>query len=64
LLFATLENIARTLAPGGRMVWVSPFADATAHFAEQRRLAVRLRKPVDLGGPPGEIQMFELRSWS
>jgi predicted RNA methylase len=53
-----LENAARALSPSGRLVWISPCGDATANLAERRGLAVRVRRPVDVGGVPGEIQMF------
>jgi predicted RNA methylase len=53
-----LENAGRVLAPSGRLVWISPLGDRTAELAERRGLAVRVRRPVDVGGVPGEIQMF------
>lgn len=58
LFRAFLANAVATLSPSGRLVWVSPFGDATAELAEISGLVIRMRRPVDVGGVPGEIQMF------
>jgi tRNA G10 N-methylase Trm11 len=58
LFRAFLANAASVLSPSGRLVWVSPVGDVTAELAEISGLVVRMRRPVDVGGIPGEIQMF------
>jgi 23S rRNA G2445 N2-methylase RlmL len=58
LFRAFLANAGEALSPSGRLVWVSPFGDVTAELAEISGLVVRMRRPVDVGGVPGEIQMF------
>ena len=59
LLDAFLANAASLLVPGGRLVWLSPFADRTAATARRLRLKVTRHEPVDLGGFTAELQRFE-----
>jgi 23S rRNA G2445 N2-methylase RlmL len=59
LLDAFLANAAASLVPGGRLVWLSPFADRTASRARQLGLKVTRHDPVDLGGFPAELQRFD-----
>ncbi|MEI9954420.1 MAG: methyltransferase [Pseudomonadota bacterium] len=59
LLDAFLANAAASLVPGGRLVWLSPFADRTAATARRLGLKVTRHEPVDLGGFPAELQRFE-----
>jgi len=59
LLDAFLGNAAASLATGGRLVWLSPFADRTASRARQLGLKVTRHDPVDLGGFPAELQRFD-----
>ena len=40
------------------MVWLSPFADATARAAADAGLSVERLGPVDLGGFDAELQRF------
>ena len=59
LLDAFLANAAASLVPGGRLVWLSPFADRTASTARRLGLKVTRYDPVDLGGFPAELQRFD-----
>ncbi|MEI9940585.1 MAG: HEAT repeat domain-containing protein [Pseudomonadota bacterium] len=59
LLDAFLANAAGSLVPGGRLVWLSPFAERTAATARRLGLKVTRHDPVDLGGFPAELQRFE-----
>jgi len=59
LLDAFLANAAACLAPGGRLVWLSPFADRTAASAQRLGFKVTRYDAVDLGGFPAELQRFE-----
>ncbi len=59
MLSRFVGHAARSLAPGGRMVWLSPVADATAAAARREGLEVTVRRPVDLGGMRVELQRFE-----
>ena len=58
LLAAFVAHAADVLVPGGRMVWISPFADRTVAAAQAARLGVLVRREVDMGGFPGELQIF------
>ncbi|MEO7034779.1 MAG: methyltransferase, partial [Polyangiaceae bacterium] len=49
LLDAFLANAARSLAPGGRLVWLSPLPDQTAATARRLGLRVTRHEAVDLG---------------
>ena len=49
---------ARILAPGGRLVWLSPNATRTRLAAERMGLAVELERPVDLGGFDVTLQVL------
>jgi len=59
LLDAFLANAAACLAPGGRLVWLSPFADRTAASARRLGFQVTRYEPVDLGGFPAELQRLD-----
>jgi len=59
LLDAFLANAATFLAPGGRVVWLSPFPDRTAASARRLGLKVTRHELVDLGGFPAELQRFD-----
>jgi len=59
LLDAFLGNAAASLVPGGRLVWLSPFADRTAATARRLGLKVIRHEPVDLGGFSAELQRFD-----
>jgi predicted RNA methylase len=58
VLCQVVRNVASQLAAGGRMVWLSPFPDATARAAADAGLQVERLGPVDLGGFTAELQRF------
>jgi hypothetical protein len=58
VLCQVVRNVAAQLVPGGRMVWLSPFAEATARAAADAGLSVERLGPVDLGGFSAELQRF------
>jgi hypothetical protein len=58
VLCQVVRNVASQLAPTGRMVWLSPFPDATARAAADAGLHVERLGPVDLGGFTAELQRF------
>ncbi len=58
VLCQVVRNVAGQLAPSGRMVWLSPFPDATARAAADAGLTVERLGPVDLGGFTAELQRF------
>ncbi|HEY5922204.1 MAG TPA: methyltransferase [Kofleriaceae bacterium] len=59
LLVACLPNFARALAPGGRLVWITPAAKKTTKVAEQLGLRRTRSLPVDLGGVRGHLERWE-----
>ena len=59
LLDAFLANAASSLAPSGRLVWLSPLAEQTAATARRLGLKVTRYEPVDLGGFSAELQRFD-----
>ncbi len=54
-----LEHAAGVLAPGGRLVWISPFPERTRGVAAARGLSVSRVLRVDMGGFPGELEVLE-----
>ena len=56
VLCQVVRNVAGQLLPAGRMVWLSPFPDATARAAGDAGLVVDRLGPVDLGGFAAELQ--------
>ncbi len=58
VLCQVVRNVAGQLAPRGRMVWLSPFPDATARAAADAGLSVERLGPVDLGGFTADLQRF------
>ncbi len=58
VLCQVVRNVAAQLVPGGRMIWLSPFPDATARAASDAGLRVERLGPVDLGGFTAELQRF------
>ena len=58
VLCQVVRNVAGQLVPGGRMVWLSPFPDATARAATDAGLSSERLGPVDLGGFDAELQRF------
>lgn len=61
VLCQVVRNVAGQLARQGRMVWLSPFPDATARAAADAGLQVERIGPVDLGGFSAELQRFTAR---
>ena len=62
LLVAALPNLARALAPRGRLVWITPAPRRTTPIAEQLGLARGRSFPVDLGGVRGTLERWDRRS--
>jgi 23S rRNA G2445 N2-methylase RlmL len=61
LLTAALPNLARALAPGGRLVWITPAPRRTTPVAEQLGLVRRRGLAVDLGGVRGQLERWDRR---
>jgi SAM-dependent methyltransferase len=61
LLVAALPNLARALAPAGRLVWITPAPRRTTPAAEQLGLVRRRSHPVDLGGVRGQLERWDRR---
>ncbi|HEX5062425.1 MAG TPA: methyltransferase [Kofleriaceae bacterium] len=59
LLVACLPNFARALAPGGRLVWITPAQKKTTKVAEQLGLRRTRSLAVDLGGVRGHLERWE-----
>ena len=58
VLCQVVRNVAGQLSAGGRMVWLTPFADATARAANGAGLWVERLSSVDRGGFNAELQRF------
>jgi hypothetical protein len=58
VLCQVVRNVAAQLVPGGRMVWLSPFPDATARAAADAGLEAERLAGIDLGGFSAELQRF------
>lgn len=56
LLHTAAVHFAAQLAPGGRLVWVSPFPRETRAALERAGLKVTFGKMVDMGGFDAEMQ--------
>ena len=61
LLVDALPGFARALAPGGRLVWITPSPRKTSPVAEQLGLARTRSLPVDLGGVRGQLERWDRR---
>jgi hypothetical protein len=59
LLADTLANIARQLAPGGRLVWITPAPGKTGPVAERLGLRRTRALPIDLGGVRGQLERWD-----
>jgi hypothetical protein len=59
LLIAALPHFARSLAPGGRLVWITPARRKTTPVAEQLGLRRVLALNVDLGGVRGQLERWD-----
>ncbi|WP_437792586.1 HEAT repeat domain-containing protein [Sorangium sp. So ce693] len=53
-----VEGAAHALAPGGRMVWISPFPERTEAIARRSGLRPEALLRVDMGGFDAQIQSF------
>lgn len=63
LILDFLENLGRALAPGARLVWLSPLPSLSAKELGRLGFEVERRGPVDLGGIEAELQVA-LRRWT
>jgi SAM-dependent methyltransferase len=61
LLVAALPNLARALAPRGRLVWITPAPRKTSPVAEQLGLVRSRSLAVDLGGVRGTLERWDRR---
>ncbi len=61
LLVAALPGFVRALAPGGRLVWITPSPRKTSPVAEQLGLQRTRSLPVDLGGVRGQLERWDRR---
>ncbi|MGE5785980.1 MAG: TRM11 family SAM-dependent methyltransferase, partial [Myxococcales bacterium] len=60
LLMEFLANARHNLAPGGRLVWLSPLPQKTAERARGLGFDVTRRGPVDVGGLTPELQILRV----
>jgi len=58
LLDRFVDHAAKVLAPGGRLVWISPFPDRTRARAARAHLELTFRQPIDMGGFTAEMQAY------
>jgi SAM-dependent methyltransferase len=61
LLCDALPNFARQLAPGGRLVWITPAPRRTSPVAEGLGLQRVRSLAVDLGGMRGQVERWDRR---
>jgi precorrin-6B methylase 2 len=59
LLVEALPHFARQLAPGGRLVWITPAPKRTSPVAERAGLRRTRELAVDLGGVRGVLERWE-----
>jgi len=59
LLVKLVTHAARSLVSGGRLVWLSSAADATAEAGRKAGLRVSLRRRIDLAGMAVELQRMD-----
>ena len=59
LLVESLPNLARQLAPRGRLVWITPAPQKTTPMAELLKLRRVRSLPVDLGGVRGQLERWD-----
>jgi 23S rRNA G2445 N2-methylase RlmL len=57
---ALLARARAVLAPGARLVWISPLFDTTVRLAARLDLRADLRRRIDMGGFKAELQRFVL----
>ena len=56
ILDGFVDHLAEVLAPGGRLVWISPFPERTRARLLRRGLDVDLEETIDMGGFPARMQ--------
>jgi 23S rRNA G2445 N2-methylase RlmL len=61
LLAAFLRHAAATLAPRGRLVWVSPLGDKSARAAAAAGLRLGARHAIDMGGFVADLEVWHKR---
>ncbi|HUS29187.1 MAG TPA: HEAT repeat domain-containing protein [Kofleriaceae bacterium] len=59
LLVDALPNFVKRLAPGGRLVWITPQTKKTSPVAERLGLRLAKRYAVDLGGVRGHLERWD-----
>ncbi|MBX3159876.1 MAG: methyltransferase [Deltaproteobacteria bacterium] len=59
LLAEAMHNFGRRLAPGGRLVWITPAPKRTSPAAEAIGLCLVRAFPVDLGGVRGRLERWD-----
>jgi len=59
LLVTSLPNFARQLAPGGRLVWITPAPRKTTPIAEGLGMRRTRSFAVDLGGVRGQLERWD-----
>lgn len=59
LLVAAIPHFARTLANGGRLVWITPATKHTTPIAERAGLRRTRSLSVDLGGVRGQLERWD-----
>jgi 23S rRNA G2445 N2-methylase RlmL len=61
LLDRFIDHVADVLAPGGRLVWLSPLGARTGARARTHGLAVELEEEIDMGGFRARLQRIVRR---
>ncbi len=61
ILVEAVPHIARQLAPGGRLVWITPSPKRTTRAAEAAGLVLSRALDVDLGGVRGRLERWDRR---
>jgi hypothetical protein len=59
LLLAFVRNLAKTLHPQGRLVWMSPFPRSLDPELRKQGLRKTFFSKVDMGGFSAELQRWE-----
>lgn len=59
LLAGALPHLAAQLAPGGRLVWITPAPHRTSPVAERCGLRRTRELPIDLGGVRGQLERWD-----
>jgi hypothetical protein len=59
LLEEVAAHVARVLAPGGRLVWITPVPRRTSAVLERGGLVLASRRAVDLGGFDASLERWD-----